>query len=193
MESVLSESSHRTNLLGAGSVASGRLGHGRIIGASKSLQVDIGLSNHCVKISHTLLQTFPVQRFCTVVFFVWHPHQSLWVGRPKDGPLLVAMHLIFSLPDVFFNILDFANLQVPDVDDPFRGHHQFWDYNPTLASMAVTCKAFTEPTLNVLWRSQRSLGPLVRTLPAELWEEEVVGTYFNKPAYEIVSRTLFRS
>ena len=50
-----------------------------------------------------------------------------------------------------------------------------------------------EPTLNVLWKSQRSLGPLIRTLPADLWEEEVVGTYWNRPAYEIVgeSRILY--
>uniref|UniRef100_A0A5K1K0P3 Cell surface hydrophobicity-associated protein n=1 Tax=Ganoderma boninense TaxID=34458 RepID=A0A5K1K0P3_9APHY len=88
------------------------------------------------------------------------------------------------MPDVFLNILDFVNLQDPN-SDPFRGDYQFCHYNPTLAALAVTCKAFMEPALNVLWKSQRSLGPLVRTLPADLWEEEVVGTYMGKPAYEL--------
>ncbi|KAI1786644.1 hypothetical protein LXA43DRAFT_50651 [Ganoderma leucocontextum] len=94
------------------------------------------------------------------------------------------MHTIFSIPDVFLNILDFVNLQVPNTD-PFHGYHELCHHNPALAALAVTCKVFMEPALKILWKSQRSLGPLVRTLPADLWEEEVMGRYWSKPAYEI--------
>ena len=100
------------------------------------------------------------------------------------------MHTIFSIPDVFLNILDFVNLQVHN-KDPFHGYHELCYHNPTLAALAVTCKAFMEPTLNVLWKSQRGLGPLVRTLPTDLWEEEAAGWYWSKPAYEIVSAIIF--
>ena len=103
-----------------------------------------------------------------------------------SSDFLIHMHPVFSISDVLFNVLDFVNLQVPN-PDPFHGHHESCHYNPTLAALAVTCKAFMEPALNVLWKSQRSLGPLVRTLPEDCWGEEIVGEYHHKPAYEVVS------
>jgi len=45
-----------------------------------------------------------------------------------------------------------------------RGHQ-------TVAALARTCKALTEPCLDVLWhRQERGLGALMKTLPADLWE-----------------------
>ena len=44
--------------------------------------------------------------------------------------------------------------------------------NPTLASLARTCKAFMEPTLDALWRSQVNLAPLVQTFPEDVWSQK---------------------
>lgn len=41
-----------------------------------------------------------------------------------------------------------------------------WD---TLAKLARTCRMFSEPSLNALWRFQSSLMPLLRTMPDDLW------------------------
>ncbi|KAI0753536.1 hypothetical protein C8Q80DRAFT_519088 [Daedaleopsis nitida] len=76
------------------------------------------------------------------------------------------MHHCLLDPHIYHNILQFARLHFPVQDaDPFQGFHQYCDINPTLLSLAVTCKAFLEPTLNILWCSQISLAPIVRTLP----------------------------
>ncbi|KAI0800386.1 hypothetical protein C8Q74DRAFT_1236194 [Fomes fomentarius] len=82
------------------------------------------------------------------------------------------MHPGLLFPGIYTLILEYVNLQFPD-EDPMHGYHQFCDSNPTLASLARTCKAFLEPTLDVLWRSQRSLGPIIRTFPESVWVEEM--------------------
>jgi len=40
----------------------------------------------------------------------------------------------------------------------------------TLAALAVTCRHFEHPALDVLWRTIPSLIPLVKCLPPDLWE-----------------------
>ena len=41
----------------------------------------------------------------------------------------------------------------------------------TLSALARTCKILAEPSLDILWhRQERGLGPLMKTLPADLWE-----------------------
>ncbi|KAI6158288.1 hypothetical protein BKA82DRAFT_994612 [Pisolithus tinctorius] len=42
-----------------------------------------------------------------------------------------------------------------------------------VARLARTCKAFKDPALDVLWRTQSSLSPLAMCLPAHLWAIEV--------------------
>lgn len=44
-----------------------------------------------------------------------------------------------------------------------------WD---TLAKLARTCRTFSEPSFNALWRVQSSLVPLLRTMPDDLWEKD---------------------
>ncbi|KAG8214262.1 hypothetical protein J3R82DRAFT_11074 [Butyriboletus roseoflavus] len=39
-----------------------------------------------------------------------------------------------------------------------------------VAKLARTCKALAEPALDVLWKTQHSLAPLVMCLPPDLWE-----------------------
>lgn len=47
----------------------------------------------------------------------------------------------------------------------------------TLSALARTCRSFTEPALNVLWRDLRSqsFGPLLRLMPRELLMETQFG------------------
>jgi hypothetical protein len=45
--------------------------------------------------------------------------------------------------------------------------------NQTLYSIALTCRSFQDPALDLLWYSQTSLVPLFKTLPRDLWD---VGT-----------------
>ncbi|KAF7973485.1 hypothetical protein HWV62_15098 [Athelia sp. TMB] len=45
-----------------------------------------------------------------------------------------------------------------------------WDEKcSTLAKLARTCRMFSEPSLNSLWRVQKTLVPVLRTMPADLW------------------------
>ncbi|KAJ2993224.1 hypothetical protein NUW54_g7760 [Trametes sanguinea] len=82
------------------------------------------------------------------------------------------MHDCLLLPDIFHRILDFVELELPV--DFYASHTQLWWKNRSLARLARTCRAFQEPSLNVLWKRQYTLGPLVRTLPEDAWEEEVI-------------------
>ncbi|KII86186.1 hypothetical protein PLICRDRAFT_177771 [Plicaturopsis crispa FD-325 SS-3] len=43
-----------------------------------------------------------------------------------------------------------------------------------VARLARTCRAFHEPALDLIWYELDSLGPLVRTFPADLWEQREV-------------------
>lgn len=97
------------------------------------------------------------------------------------------MHPCLLFPGIYAHILEFVNLQFPN-DDPMHGYHQFCESNPTLASLARTCKAFLEPTLDVLWRTQRSLGPIIKTLPdSALGEELIELSNRGLPLFRLVS------
>jgi hypothetical protein len=53
----------------------------------------------------------------------------------------------------------------------FKNFHIYGSrYN--LLSLAFVSKAFHEPALDLLWESQGSLLPLIKTFPADLWKEE---------------------
>ncbi|KAJ6483516.1 hypothetical protein C8R47DRAFT_1132468 [Mycena vitilis] len=41
-----------------------------------------------------------------------------------------------------------------------------------LATLARTCKAFSSPALDLLWRNQRSLLPLLRCMPDGVWDKD---------------------
>lgn len=41
----------------------------------------------------------------------------------------------------------------------------------TLATLARTKRDLTEPVLDVLWHEISSIGPLIRCMPADLWNE----------------------
>jgi hypothetical protein len=59
--------------------------------------------------------------------------------------------------------------------------------NKTLLALALTCKSFTGPALDLLWRELDGLDPLIRCLPPTLWKLE------RREAWgvsELVSQTL---
>jgi hypothetical protein len=49
-------------------------------------------------------------------------------------------------------------------------------YSPphTLLSLARTSRIFSDPALDLIWREQSSLVPLVKCMPDTLWEERGV-------------------
>lgn len=46
----------------------------------------------------------------------------------------------------------------------------------SLASVARTTKAFTDPALNVLWRCQESVYHLFQVFPEDIWDTERANT-----------------
>lgn len=55
---------------------------------------------------------------------------------------------------------------------------QYWHENAQdrwdVVAMTRTCRAFYEPAMDVLWHSIPDISPVIRTMPAELWEEYCV-------------------
>ncbi|KAF7978625.1 hypothetical protein HWV62_45112 [Athelia sp. TMB] len=71
------------------------------------------------------------------------------------------MHRCLLISEVVVNIAQEI------LHDDFRWEKPTaWD---SLAKLAQTCRMFSEPSLNLLWRAQASLIPLLRTMPADLW------------------------
>ncbi|KAJ8592390.1 hypothetical protein M405DRAFT_879954 [Rhizopogon salebrosus TDB-379] len=50
----------------------------------------------------------------------------------------------------------------------------------TLLVLAVTCKFFTEPALDLLWRELDSFAPLIRCLPPSLWKLDKLELQFQR-------------
>ncbi|KIK21387.1 hypothetical protein PISMIDRAFT_78034, partial [Pisolithus microcarpus 441] len=73
------------------------------------------------------------------------------------------MHACLRIAEILDLIIGFL---VDDIHEPdkFCGiRHQ------DVARLARTCKAFKAPALDVLWRTQSSLSPLIMCLPNHLW------------------------
>lgn len=100
------------------------------------------------------------------------------------------MHRSLLLPDIFKRILDF--LEVLPSGDFYSGYDQEKDQNASIARLARTCRAFLEPSLDVLWKHQLTLCPLLKTLPADAWEEilEHIVSSNPRPGFAIVCATL---
>lgn len=41
-----------------------------------------------------------------------------------------------------------------------------------LISLAITCHTFEHMALDILWRTQRNLVPLIKCMPTDLWTED---------------------
>ncbi|KAH9919420.1 uncharacterized protein B0H18DRAFT_1122536 [Fomitopsis serialis] len=66
------------------------------------------------------------------------------------------MHRALAVPELLRMILDHAGGEQP--------------YLPALLAFALTCHAFLEPALDIIWHFQNGLGHLVECLPEEFWE-----------------------
>jgi hypothetical protein len=73
--------------------------------------------------------------------------------------LLSAVHRSLLTERILLNIFDFVHADGND--------------DESLYNFAITCRAFQDPALDVLWRVQMSLAPLIKCLPADLWEETI--------------------
>ena len=78
------------------------------------------------------------------------------------------VHSCLLLPDIFNRILDILEID-PDPDF-YAGYHQQLYRCRSIARLARTCRTFLEPCLDVIWRKQYTLGPLVHTLPSDAYE-----------------------
>ncbi|KAF8062193.1 hypothetical protein FPV67DRAFT_1654822, partial [Lyophyllum atratum] len=76
-----------------------------------------------------------------------------------DPSLCPGMHPCLRIPEIlstiFQNVIDRQNWKTP-----FSG-------SQTLLNLALTCKLFKEPALDVLWHTIQALQPLIRCLPAD--------------------------
>lgn len=63
-------------------------------------------------------------------------------------------------------------LQIEEIlNNIFKTYTDNKDGKTTLLHLALVCKTFHEPALDALWVFQRSLLPLLKTFPADVWEE----------------------
>lgn len=99
----------------------------------------------------------------------------IWHERCTPIPELPSadMHRCLRVVDIFYYILEFVILELWDDEDPWKGYNDYWVGNPTLAALARTCRGFHDPALNVLWRNQLTLGPLIKTLPPDAIKEVI--------------------
>lgn len=103
------------------------------------------------------------------------------------------MHRCLRVVDILYYILEFVVLELWDEDDLWKGYNSYWVGNPTLAALARTCRTFQDPALNVLWRNQLTLGPLIKTLPKSAINEVVENGLPEYLYHHLVSKLCFLS
>lgn len=88
------------------------------------------------------------------------------------------MHHCLLIPELTLYILHLL------ADDRPTWHDSRYLRNSRdVARFAQTCKVLSEPALDILWKTQHSLSPLVMCLPSDIWE-------VTKRSKTIVSRDL---
>ena len=81
------------------------------------------------------------------------------------------MHRCFEVLEILNHILDFVL--------------QSEGGQKSLAALAISCRTFQDPALDVLWRRLPCIGPLVRCLPSDAWEvkpEAADGLGWDEPS-----------
>ena len=117
-----------------------------------------------------------------------YPALSRYLSCPPDRSRRAAnMHRCLELLDIFYNILEFACVEIWDDNDPYQGHHACYSSNPILAALARTCRTFLEPTLDIMWRNQLTLAPLIGTLPADAIHERIECPFSSLQYHYLVS------
>ncbi|KAH9919407.1 uncharacterized protein B0H18DRAFT_1027961 [Fomitopsis serialis] len=73
------------------------------------------------------------------------------------------MHRTLAVPEL-------VDLIAHELEAATRGNLRLGTpHLPTFLALALTSRTFLEPALDVIWRVQTGLGPLVRCLPEDLW------------------------
>ncbi|KAH9922099.1 uncharacterized protein B0H18DRAFT_527284 [Fomitopsis serialis] len=75
------------------------------------------------------------------------------------------VHRALTIPELIHLIVN----NVPLGDDGWPSSDWRSPDLPTLQALALTCRAFHEPALDVLWSLQEGLSHLVECLPTDLW------------------------
>jgi len=78
------------------------------------------------------------------------------------------MHACLRTPELLLNIFNY-------VHDDEVNERDFLKRRPrtaTLPALARTCRDFTEPALDIIWRSLPSLMPLLACIPVDRWTRE---------------------
>ncbi|KAJ7626229.1 hypothetical protein B0H17DRAFT_963456 [Mycena rosella] len=67
-------------------------------------------------------------------------------------------------------------LEIPEIVDGIVAEVRdiFTSRRADLVALARTCRAFQNPALDRIWRSQDTLSHLVRCLPRDLWDETTI-------------------
>ena len=63
-----------------------------------------------------------------------------------------------------------------------------YDGQRTVAAVAITCRDFTEPALDVLWADQSSLDPLIKRIPTcrRMRKVPAVRTMHQSPIAQVI-------
>lgn len=60
-----------------------------------------------------------------------------------------------------------------------------------LVSVALACRAFYEPAMDVVWRDLPGMGPLIKCLPAKFWQLKEMEKFrkyrYHRPVLRVVS------
>ncbi|KAF9227004.1 hypothetical protein BS17DRAFT_774777 [Gyrodon lividus] len=96
------------------------------------------------------------------------------------------MHPCLFIPELTLQIIAYL------ADDCSTEEHATTSRSPKnardVARLARTCKTLSEPTLDVLWKTQHSLVPLVMCLPSDAWNQggtgkTIVSTHIHTHQY----------
>jgi hypothetical protein len=79
---------------------------------------------------------------------------------------VLIMHYALEIDDIIYNILQHVKSSKTD-----------------LLNVAMICRKFSDPALNMLWCEQYSLTPLIMCLPQETWEATHNGTRIVSNVY----------
>lgn len=87
---------------------------------------------------------------------------------PSDTRQLCMMHHCLQISEILTCIFEFC-LSLDDTIPSFSGHK---DRRRELAATARTCKAFYEPSLDILYYAISSVSVLFKCLPKAVWYEK---------------------
>jgi len=86
-------------------------------------------------------------------------------GGSSPPPFKLTMHRALLVDDIVHIILQHVKSSAKD-----------------MINFASTCSAVSSPALNILWREQSHLGPLIMCLPQDTWEvgeDNVIVSYVH--------------